>query len=129
MLATCSIALLIYYEYRSSTYYNNSKNERTLRPAFLGLCNHMSHMLQNVEPPQELAWILEEGHDLVCIEIAEKLAKIVGIDEIRVDIFIKKGQPKNAMVNEDSISSGSKAYRLSESQKYCNYIMIQFSLT
>lgn len=63
---------------------------------------------QNVEPPQELAWILEEEHDLVCIEIAEKLAKIVGIDEIRVDIFIKKGQPKNAMVNEDSISSGGQ---------------------
>lgn len=49
---------------------------------------------------------MDEGHDLKCIEIAEKVAKLVGIDEIRVDIFIRKGYPQDAMVNEDSISSG-----------------------
>eukprot|EP00658_Telonema_sp_P-2_P005644 TRINITY_DN12124_c0_g2_i1.p1 TRINITY_DN12124_c0_g2~~TRINITY_DN12124_c0_g2_i1.p1 ORF type:complete len:474 (-),score=75.57 TRINITY_DN12124_c0_g2_i1:179-1600(-) len=63
---------------------------------------------QHSAAPSELEWIVQEGHHLRCIELAEKFARTVGIDEIRVDIFIKKGFPMAAMVNEDSISSGGQ---------------------
>jgi hypothetical protein len=51
---------------------------------------------------------VREGHHLRCIELAEKFARIAAIDEIRVDVFIKKGNAMAAMVNEDSISSGGQ---------------------
>jgi len=57
---------------------------------------------------KDLEWIVEESHHKKIIELSEKMAKLIGIDEIRVDIFIKKGDVNAAMVNEDSISSGGQ---------------------
>eukprot|EP00656_Telonema_subtile_P033589 TRINITY_DN3732_c0_g1_i6.p1 TRINITY_DN3732_c0_g1~~TRINITY_DN3732_c0_g1_i6.p1 ORF type:complete len:383 (+),score=70.03 TRINITY_DN3732_c0_g1_i6:1952-3100(+) len=57
---------------------------------------------------KDLDWIVEEGHHTKVIAMVEKFAKLVGIDEIRVDVFIRKGHPEEAMFNEDSISSGGQ---------------------
>lgn len=68
----------------------------------------MGDWLNQASHSKELEWIVKEGHHTRCIELAERFARIVGIDEIRVDIFIKKGNAMMAMVNEDSISSGGQ---------------------
>mmetsp|Transcript_24230 Transcript_24230/g.42891 ORF Transcript_24230/g.42891 Transcript_24230/m.42891 type:complete len:481 (+) Transcript_24230:220-1662(+) len=51
-------------------------------------------------------WIREEGHLEKVWELAETAAKIMGIDQVRIDIFIKKGDPNAIAINENSISSG-----------------------
>jgi len=51
-------------------------------------------------------WIIEEGHVPRITYLAELVAKAIGIDELRVDIFVTKGDPDAAVVNEISISSG-----------------------
>ena len=51
-------------------------------------------------------WIREEGHLERVWELAETAAKIMGIDQVRIDIFIKKGDPDAIRINENSISSG-----------------------
>lgn len=39
--------------------------------------------------------------------IAESAAKAAGIDAMRVDIFLKKGNPAAAQINENSLSSAA----------------------
>jgi len=58
--------------------------------------------------PQELAWVADEQHDYLTpvFELAELVARRVGIEQIRVDIFIRPGQPKSPVVNEISLASG-----------------------
>mmetsp|Transcript_1502 Transcript_1502/g.2062 ORF Transcript_1502/g.2062 Transcript_1502/m.2062 type:complete len:480 (-) Transcript_1502:137-1576(-) len=51
-------------------------------------------------------WIREEGHLERVWKLAETAAKIMGIDQVRIDIFIKKGDPDAITINENSISSG-----------------------
>ena len=51
-------------------------------------------------------WIREEGHLERAWELAETAAKILGIEYVRIDVFIKKGDPDAIRINENSISSG-----------------------
>eukprot|EP00467_Chlorarachnion_reptans_P008516 CAMPEP_0114507058 /NCGR_PEP_ID=MMETSP0109-20121206/11797_1 /TAXON_ID=29199 /ORGANISM="Chlorarachnion reptans, Strain CCCM449" /LENGTH=455 /DNA_ID=CAMNT_0001685765 /DNA_START=237 /DNA_END=1604 /DNA_ORIENTATION=+ len=51
-------------------------------------------------------WIRDEGHLEKVWKLAETAAKIMGIDQVRIDIFIKKGDPNAIAINENSISSG-----------------------
>eukprot|EP00469_Lotharella_globosa_P002674 CAMPEP_0167801696 /NCGR_PEP_ID=MMETSP0111_2-20121227/18622_1 /TAXON_ID=91324 /ORGANISM="Lotharella globosa, Strain CCCM811" /LENGTH=474 /DNA_ID=CAMNT_0007697479 /DNA_START=1 /DNA_END=1425 /DNA_ORIENTATION=- len=51
-------------------------------------------------------WIRTEGHLEKVWHLAETAAKIMGIDQVRIDIFIKKGDPDAIAINENSISSG-----------------------
>jgi len=51
-------------------------------------------------------WIREEGHLDKVWKLAETAAKIMGIDQVRIDIFITKGDPDAIAINENSISSG-----------------------
>ena len=51
-------------------------------------------------------WIVDEGHlDRVWM-LAESASKIMGIDQVRIDIFIQRGHPERVSINENSISSG-----------------------
>jgi len=59
----------------------------------------------HVESPYN-TWIREEGHLQRVWDLAETAAKIMGIDQVRIDIFIKRGDPDAIAINENSISSG-----------------------
>jgi len=51
-------------------------------------------------------WILDEGH-LDCVwDLAERAALVMGIDEVRIDIFISRDAPHGCLINEDSLTSG-----------------------
>lgn len=51
-------------------------------------------------------WIFEEGHMECVWRLGERAAMLMGIDEVRIDIFISRGNPHGCVINEDSISSG-----------------------
>jgi len=51
-------------------------------------------------------WVIGQGH-LECVwRLAERVAKIIGADAVRVDIFLWKDHPNDCVVNEISLSSG-----------------------
>eukprot|EP00041_Stephanoeca_diplocostata_P029834 m.889017 g.889017 ORF g.889017 m.889017 type:complete len:491 (-) comp23642_c0_seq1:575-2047(-) len=61
-------------------------------------------------PLDEGSWydfISEEGHLDCAFPLAERTARLASADNLRVDVFLTKGKPKNCMVNEDSLTSGS----------------------
>ncbi len=57
-------------------------------------------------PDTRLAWVVENGHMDAVWQLAERVAKDIGIDEVRVDIFINPCEPSKPVVNEISLSSG-----------------------
>mmetsp|Transcript_31953 Transcript_31953/g.54122 ORF Transcript_31953/g.54122 Transcript_31953/m.54122 type:complete len:472 (-) Transcript_31953:77-1492(-) len=52
-----------------------------------------------------LRWLVDGGHMESVWALAEKVARRIGIDEIRVDIFIDPERPEAPAVNEISLSS------------------------
>ena len=68
---------------------------------------HDPHAL---EERRRWGWLREEGH-LACVwRLAERVARAAAIDQMRVDIFVAKGDPDGCMVNENSLSSGSDTW-------------------
>eukprot|EP00466_Bigelowiella_natans_P001776 jgi/Bigna1/89799/estExt_fgenesh1_pg.C_550137 len=61
--------------------------------------------------PDETKWVQEEGHLPKVWSLAERAAKIMGVDEVRIDIFIRRGDPSGLAINENSLSSGM-GYRM-----------------
>jgi hypothetical protein len=60
-------------------------------------------------------WITSEQHLDKCVwALAERTAKAIGIDSVRVDIFIAKERPDGCMLNEVSVSSGKDYHMHSE---------------
>ena len=55
-------------------------------------------------------WVREEGHLACVFRLAERVAFAAAIDQMRVDIFVEKGNPDACMVNENSLSSGSDTW-------------------
>lgn len=54
-----------------------------------------------------MSWVTSQGHLERCVwSLAEKTARLMGIDSVRIDIFIAKGSPDGCVLNEISISSG-----------------------
>jgi len=52
-------------------------------------------------------WIMDEDHLRKCAwPLAEKTARIMGIDAVRIDIFLIKGDPTGCVINENSLSDG-----------------------
>jgi len=52
-------------------------------------------------------WMFDDPQYLQCAwDLAEYAAQAMAIDEVRVDIFVVKGDPGGCKCNEDSISSG-----------------------
>ncbi|CAE8619987.1 unnamed protein product [Polarella glacialis] len=54
----------------------------------------------------EIAWVQNEGHLPRIWALAESAALAMGIDQVRIDIFIRKGEPEAVTINEISLSSG-----------------------
>ena len=57
--------------------------------------------------PECYKWIITEGHLEQACHIAESAAKAAGIDAMRIDVFLKKGNPAAAQINENSLSSAA----------------------
>ena len=55
-------------------------------------------------------WVRTEGHMACVFKLAERVARAAAIDQMRVDIFVTKGDPDGCMVNENSLSSGSDVW-------------------
>lgn len=60
----------------------------------------------SIGPQERTAWVSEQGYMDCVWRTAERVAKAAAIDAIRVDIFLRRGDPEGCMVNEDSLSSG-----------------------
>eukprot|EP00472_Partenskyella_glossopodia_P004299 CAMPEP_0197539244 /NCGR_PEP_ID=MMETSP1318-20131121/62114_1 /TAXON_ID=552666 /ORGANISM="Partenskyella glossopodia, Strain RCC365" /LENGTH=273 /DNA_ID=CAMNT_0043097909 /DNA_START=396 /DNA_END=1214 /DNA_ORIENTATION=- len=61
--------------------------------------------------PPETSWVTDEGHLEHVWALAERAAKIMAVDEVRIDIFIRRGDPHGLAINENSLSSGM-GYRM-----------------
>jgi len=61
---------------------------------------------QAAELGKRFGWILTEGHLETAWKRAEEVAQSLGADQVRVDVFLKKGQPSEVTMNEISLSSG-----------------------
>lgn len=59
----------------------------------------------HIESPY-LKWVREEGHLPRVWALAEAAAHVMGIDQVRIDIFVFKGHPDALVINENSLSSG-----------------------
>ena len=55
-------------------------------------------------------WVRKEGHMACVWRLAERVARAAAVDQMRVDIFVAKGDPDGCMVNENSLSSGSDTW-------------------
>ena len=55
-------------------------------------------------------WVRKEGHMACVWRLAERVARAAAVDQMRVDIFVAKGDPNGCMVNENSLSSGSDTW-------------------
>ena len=55
----------------------------------------------------ELRWIVQEGHLPYVWTLAETAAAAMGADQIRIDIFVRRGDPSAVAVNEISLHSGA----------------------
>jgi len=53
-----------------------------------------------------LRWIFAEGHMPCVWTLAEKVARAMAADQVRVDIFVAQYHPEGCIVNEISLSSG-----------------------
>jgi len=54
-----------------------------------------------------LEWITSEGHVPCVWSLAERMARDMAADQVRVDIFVSRGAPGGCVVNEISLSSGN----------------------
>jgi len=61
--------------------------------------------------PEITRWVQDEGHLPKVWAMAERAAKIIAVDEVRIDIFIRRGDPDGLAINENSLSSGM-GYRM-----------------
>ena len=52
-------------------------------------------------------WLLDEGHMERVFALAERVCQAMMADQVRVDIFVRPGDPDGAVVNEISISPGA----------------------
>lgn len=64
---------------------------------------HHGHLMKKSDWYQ---WIMEEGHVDCAFELAERAASVMAVDEVRIDVFITKGDPEGCKINENSLSSG-----------------------
>eukprot|EP00038_Savillea_parva_P009647 m.184917 g.184917 ORF g.184917 m.184917 type:complete len:458 (+) comp16267_c0_seq1:288-1661(+) len=63
--------------------------------------------LPKTGPGSWFNWIIEEDHLRKCAwPLAEKSARIMGIDAVRIDIFLVQGDPTACVINENSLSDG-----------------------
>eukprot|EP00930_Biecheleria_cincta_P045585 TRINITY_DN31420_c0_g1_i1.p1 TRINITY_DN31420_c0_g1~~TRINITY_DN31420_c0_g1_i1.p1 ORF type:complete len:482 (+),score=95.76 TRINITY_DN31420_c0_g1_i1:43-1488(+) len=60
------------------------------------------------------AWLEAEGHLPRIWQLAEAVALSAGCEQMRVDIFVRKGEPTAVAVNEISLSSGASMHMHSE---------------
>mmetsp|Transcript_48374 Transcript_48374/g.80227 ORF Transcript_48374/g.80227 Transcript_48374/m.80227 type:complete len:558 (+) Transcript_48374:75-1748(+) len=57
-------------------------------------------------------WLSENPAHVRCAwDLAERTARLIGADQIRIDIFISKRHPRDCMINENSLSSGEMYIR------------------
>ncbi len=62
-------------------------------------------MLHGHRPAKNLRWVATEGHLERAFFMAETAAMVAGMDMIRMDFFVRKGDPAGIAFNENSISS------------------------
>jgi len=55
-------------------------------------------------------WIADDGYMPCVFGLAERVARTMGIDSVRMDIFLKLGDVNGCTVNENSLSSGMVYY-------------------
>merc|ERR1711865_318406 len=55
---------------------------------------------------EKTRWIIEQGYMDCVWKLAEKTAKATATENIRIDMFLKHGDPAGCTVNENSLSSG-----------------------
>lgn len=67
--------------------------------------------LSNVK---EWAWIESEGHLPKVWGLAELAALAMGIDQVRIDVFIRRGEPDAVSINEISLTSGQPSHMHAE---------------
>lgn len=58
----------------------------------------------------QLSWIAQEAHLPRVWLIAETAAAAMGADQVRIDVFIRRGAPAAAAINELSLSSGASLH-------------------
>ncbi|GAB5354441.1 hypothetical protein AAMO2058_000119100 [Amorphochlora amoebiformis] len=68
----------------------------------------VQNVLHQGVPDPCYQWIVDEGHLPRVWFMAEAAAKLMGIDAIRIDVFVLKGDPSASVINEDSLSSGAE---------------------
>mmetsp|Transcript_9589 Transcript_9589/g.23598 ORF Transcript_9589/g.23598 Transcript_9589/m.23598 type:complete len:451 (-) Transcript_9589:314-1666(-) len=59
------------------------------------------------EANKQVEWLQSEGHLEKAFELAEKVCQAMMADQVRVDIFVRPGDPNAVLVNEISISPGA----------------------
>uniref|UniRef100_A0A7S3YYT8 ATP-grasp domain-containing protein n=1 Tax=Lotharella globosa TaxID=91324 RepID=A0A7S3YYT8_9EUKA len=59
------------------------------------------------EQNKQVQWLLDEGHMEKVYALAEKVCRSMQADQVRVDIFVRPGDPDGLVVNEISISPGA----------------------
>ena len=57
-------------------------------------------------PPRSWGWILAQDVMRCVWRLAERAARAAAIDQMRLDIFIARGHPRDCRLNENSLSSG-----------------------
>jgi hypothetical protein len=62
-------------------------------------------MLHGHVSSKVLQWVVTEGHLERAFFMAETAALVAGMDMVRMDFFLRKGDPAGIVFNEDSISS------------------------
>jgi len=82
---------------------NGSSGQIEVFDSYVSVITHRGELLS---PDAWYAWILEDGY-LDCVwALAERVSRIMRADQVRIDIFITRGQPGGCIINENSLSSG-----------------------
>lgn len=66
---------------------------------------------RGIDPPPThwQHWLRQDPRYVRCAwELAEKAARAIGADQVRIDVFISKASPDGCLINEDSLSSGQR---------------------
>lgn len=58
-------------------------------------------------------WVMTENHYACAWPLAERVARLMMLDMVRVDIFLGRGRPMDCKVNEISLSSGYPLFAFS----------------
>lgn len=64
------------------------------------------HRFRTHDEGRHLQWLVDEHHGDCVWPLAGLAAQRMKIDEVRIDIFVTMGKPRECMVNEISLSSG-----------------------